>query len=460
MARYSSYLIECVFFIVSMWVANTAFDDIDINIRNLQARNIIACMQVFILTTIYVSYTICASIVNLIKRDTLLFTRLKNTQQHEKSSSKIAATNTQDNKSTHEFQETSLQNAKSEIDSQEITKMRDNDNAISECMSDSNKMNIHVPVESETTNAFDVEDCSTYDDIDLKSLDSSSSSSSFHIVFTKSVNLDYYILYVNFVGLNLWHTFVCFNFAFYNTHLVFIIGIFVGWAINLFVKACQKRSFLLEVISLKWCIVYVCLGSFILSLGCVNWHTRIIEADVNTEEYTQSHNMDFTDRETSLNNWLFLYLPSLLTGFFWTFVSVDMAFAQSSLHENEPCERRGILYDAWRALPTFSLFMMLNGLHSDVDTRRQVVMFVSSLSRWATFHLLIIEPFVKFLSTYILIIALERQRHTDFTLSLVVTLAFYIVKENMFNNLGIQALSAGIFIFTLHLVKLIQLRFE
>ena len=198
-------------------------------------------------------------------------------------------------------------------------------------------------------------------------------------------------------------------------------------------------------------------------MAYVNWHTHLDEANINSNEYAESYNINIDNQNTTANAWIFLYVPSMLTGLFWTFVSVDMAFAQSKLNDTsnlDYIERRGILHDSRRALPTFSLVMIISVLNSSIDTRYDVVMFIYNLSRRATFHLLVLEPMIKFLSLYILIIALERKRHTDLTLSLLITLSFYIVKENTFNDVAIQALSAGIFLFTIHMVKLLQLRFD
>ena len=38
-----------------------------------------------------------------------------------------------------------------------------------------------------------------------------------NIVFETSTNLDLYVLYVNFIGLVLWYTFVCFNFPTFDS---------------------------------------------------------------------------------------------------------------------------------------------------------------------------------------------------------------------------------------------------
>jgi hypothetical protein len=80
---------------------------------------------------------------------------------------------------------------------------------------------------------------------------------------------------------------------------------------------------------------------------------------------------------------------------------------------------KGILYDARRSLPTFVLVMCVSALYSSPETRENVLAYTSSLSRLALLHLLLIEPVLTFLSIYVMVIALEKQRSTDFTLVMV-----------------------------------------
>ncbi len=52
------------------------------------------------------------------------------------------------------------------------------------------------------------------------------------IVFERSANLDMYFLYVTFVGLMLWSTFVSFNFATQDSNFVVVFGLVTGWIGN------------------------------------------------------------------------------------------------------------------------------------------------------------------------------------------------------------------------------------
>ena len=238
MARYSSYLIICTYFITTMLTANISFDDMDKNIRGLQGRNIIACFQVLVLISIWFTYMICNMIVNIVKRDTLLFSRLKHTIQPNN-------TSIHSKKENLSFNDNKIIVPNPIVENENLPDVNDVDIVGNAEPSDAQSMRFLYDEENNAVNEkilevdhrLDVHQ--HYDDIDLDSLISSThTSNSFQIVFTKSFNLDLYVLYVNFVGLNLWQTFVCFNFAFYNTLLVFVTGLFVGWVMNLTMKLC------------------------------------------------------------------------------------------------------------------------------------------------------------------------------------------------------------------------------
>ena len=87
---------------------------------------------------------------------------------------------------------------------------------------------------------------------------------------------------------------------------------------NLTMKLCYKKIILLETISFKWCLIYICVSTFVLVLAYVNWHTHLDEANINSNEYAESYNINIDNQNTTANAWIFLYVPSMLTGLFWT----------------------------------------------------------------------------------------------------------------------------------------------
>ena len=95
------------------------------------------------------------------------------------------------------------------------------------------------------------------------------------------------------------------------------------------------------------------------------------------------------------------------------------------------------------------IIMCLNGLCVAPDTRIMVWDYITSLSRLATLHLLCIEPVIKFLSMYMMIITLERKRAVDFVTSIIVVQAIYIVTQtrqaqSQGHNVGLMVSSASL----------------
>ena len=113
-----------------------------------------------------------------------------------------------------------------------------------------------------------------------------------------------------------------------------------------------------------------------------------------------------------------LYVPAFLSGFFWTAVSTDVAFTDLAAGASSSISK-GILYDARRALPTFLLVMCVSALYTSPHTRTDALEYIGGLSRLACVHVLLFEPVLIFVSLYVMIIAFEKQRSTDFILAIV-----------------------------------------
>lgn len=255
-----------------------------------------------------------------------------------------------------------------------------------------------------------------------------------NIVFESSVNLDLYVLYVNFVGLMLWFTFVSFNFATYDSNFVLVSGVVLGWICNTLSKECRCHESKSPPVKGEKVRVLCCtsLACLVMALGAANWE---VPADI-----------EFSD---AVN----LYVPAFCAGFFWTAVGHEVAFAGvQNLHVT-----RGILYDSRRSLPTFLLVVSVSALCSSPETRASVVGYVSGLSRLAAVHLLLIEPVLIFLSLYVMIIALERQRGTDFAIVLVLVEGVYTAYQRETNDaLVITSIAASVLLFSVHASHLLR----
>jgi hypothetical protein len=254
------------------------------------------------------------------------------------------------------------------------------------------------------------------------------------IVFESSTNLDLYVLYVNFVGLVLWDTFVSFNFATNDSNFVLVCGLVCGWICNTMSNECrchisktpteakQKLVFLF----------YASMFVLVMSLGAVQWR---VSEDL--------------DMGLQIN----LYLPAFFSGLFWTGVGVDVAFT-GVVNENAT---KGILYDARRSLPTFLLVMCVSALYSSPETRQSVIAYTSGLSRLALLHLLLIEPVLIFLSMYVMVIALEKQRSTDFTVVMVLVQGVRVAYHSeVYDGVVITAIAASVLLVSVHVSRLVR----
>ncbi len=94
--------------------------------------------------------------------------------------------------------------------------------------------------------AFDTEQKATFDtepkatfDVESDVLSVMSDPLPLSIVFEKSTNLDLYVLYVNFLGLMLWGTFISFNFSTPDTNFFVMSGIVLGWTFHTLSGQCR-----------------------------------------------------------------------------------------------------------------------------------------------------------------------------------------------------------------------------
>ena len=254
------------------------------------------------------------------------------------------------------------------------------------------------------------------------------------IVFESNLNLDMYFIYVSFIGLVLWDTFVSFNFATHDSNFVLVSGLVCGWICNTMSKECkchtpkhtaqsqQKLAFLF----------YLSMFTFIMGLGALNW--RVPE-----------------DLAPALQ--INLYLPAFFSGLFWTGIGVDVAFT-GVVDVNAT---KGILYDARRSIPTFLLVMCVSALYSSPETRESVMTYTSTLSRLALLHLLFIEPILIFLGMYVMVIALEKQRSTDFTVAMVLVQGVRVAyRSEEYDAVAIAAIAASVLLISVHVSRLLR----
>ena len=272
-----------------------------------------------------------------------------------------------------------------------------------------------------------------------------------NIVFETNTNLDLYVLYVNLIGLVLWDTFVCFNFATFDSNFVIVFGMVTGWMCNSFSKECRclgKAAPGQKMLVLVYSSMFI----LIMSLGASKWEAA---ADLRVRE--------------QLN----LYIPAFCSGMFWTAISTEVAFtdtvqrnhdvyadgnqiSQTSFNRYSKISR-GILYDAKRAIPTFLLVMCVSALYSSPETRDDVQEYLRSLSRLSALHVLLLEPILMFVSLYVMIISFEKQRATDFILSMVVVQGLCIVyRTNGYDPVNAALIVCCVLLLSVHVTRLVR----
>ena len=266
--------------------------------------------------------------------------------------------------------------------------------------------------------------------VDAESETLSVSDGGMNIVFASSMNLDLYFLYVTLVGLVLWTTFVAFNFALYDSFFVVASGMVVGWIMNQMSSECRchesqtPRKLGEKLRTLFYCGVSV----LIVSLGLVNVQVP-----------------------QDMSSALIFYTQAFCAGVFWTAVAHEVAFTGG---QNVS---RGVLYDARRSLPTFLLVVAVGALSTDPETSSQVFAYISQLSRMAAVHLLLVEPVLIFLCLYVMIIALERRRGTDFAIVLVLVQGVYIAyRRETYDATVITTIVASVMLFGAHAGHLLR----
>ena len=246
------------------------------------------------------------------------------------------------------------------------------------------------------------------------------------IVFESNTRLDLYCLYLHCVGAVMYQTFLSFDYTLFNTQWMFVSGLLAGWTGTALAKACQRPR-TERVRGAMWALFYASVALAIQVSALVRWSWP---------------------EDTSAGVLATLYAPAFLAGGCWTTLCSEMTFAGARTS-------RGILFDSRRALPTFLLVTAVGALYSSPESRLSVVTYMQGLSRLATVHLLLLEPVLKFVSIYVLVVILERRKATDMVLSICfVQGLFVIVVMPAFDVGAITALSGCAVLLAVHATRL------
>lgn len=410
-------LLGLYMFIMLMGNMHLEFDDM--RQTGLHVRTMIAVYQVLVVSLILVTHSLFKLFIGIVKTDSVSF---------------VLITRKKD------VQDTTQQELDADWKSQ----------TCADCIAPlgSSRVNGFVVDHEQQTNAGDVipidQVVTNKDKNGPEACDDSLSQHSellpLNIVFDTSTNLDFYVLYVNLIGLILWDTFVCFNFATFDSCFILVCGMVAGWVFNNFSKECLCHKGQLphakgqKVILICYSFMFV----LIVSLAGSKWEPAY---------------------DLQMDQQLNLYIPAFLSGMFWAGISSDIAFTDIVQGNLQGSVSRGILYDARRALPTFLLFMSVSALYSSPDTRSSVNDYITGLSRLATVHVLLFEPVLLFASLYVMILAFEKQRCTDFILSMVIvqgTSVVYRTDRTQYDAPVLTLIVACVLLLSAHVMRLLR----
>lgn len=246
------------------------------------------------------------------------------------------------------------------------------------------------------------------------------------IVFESNTRLDLYCLYLHCVGAVMYQTFLSFDYTLFNTQWMFASGLLAGWTATALAKTC-RRAGSERLRGSMWTLFYASVALAIQVSALVRWTWP---------------------RDASVGVLSTLYGPAFLAGGCWTTLCSEMAFTGARTS-------RGILFDSRRALPTFLLMTAVGALYSSPESRLSVVTYMQGLSRLAMVHLLLLEPVLKFVSIYVLVVVLERRKATDLVLSVCFVQGLFVIVLLPTLDVGaITALSGCAVLLAVHATRL------
>ena len=395
MYHYLSFFVQLAMYIIIMYIASIQLSEDDIRVQGLHTRTVVSVLQVFVLLVFFTLHSIFRFLVSLLKRDkqTFVLVDFVSQAQHELTTESASVTATR-NELRRDLNLPTLNN--------EYEK-EDDDKSQPQVLSKTSDATTSTHHNQETESAPITNFLIEEDHLSIHTLHSDSSELGIDvessIIFDNSNKLDLYIIYILVLGGILWNTFLSFNFATANTSTSFVTGVAAGFCLHNILLYCHEMH---SCVVLCWVLIYFVLYTAIIVMS---WKT-----------------MSQVDGDGLMI--YAMYISAFVSGLFWTTFGGDIGFKAINY-----TRQHGIYYDTRRAIPMTIMIMCLNGLCVAPDTRIMVWDYISSLSRLATLHLLCIEPILKFLSMYMMIITLERKRAVDFVTSIIVVQAIHVVMQ-------------------------------
>ena len=412
-----------------MIIGNLHLEFDDTRQTGLHVRTMIAVYQVLIVTVMIFMHSIFRLFITVVKRDSISFVLISRKPGVQESQVDL----TEEEHNELEWKSQVFSERQAQVGANSVNGF----SAVEE--NNLHKATVcperNVDTQSTQSNKISIQE-------DSETLSVQSDHTHLNIVFDTSTNLDLYVLYVNFIGLVLWDTFVCFNFATFDSCFIIVCGMVAGWICNNFSKECMCHKGKVSRVPKQKAVLllYSFMFLLIVSLAGSKWQPAY---------------------DLKLDQQLNLYIPAFLSGMFWTGISSEIAFTDIVQGNLQGGVTKGILYDARRAVPTFMLFMSVSALYSSPETRSSVNDYIGGLSRLATVHVLLLEPLLLFASLYVMIVAFEKQRGTDFILAMVLVQGMSVVyrtdrTEQGYDGAVITLIVACVLLLSSHVTRLLR----
>jgi hypothetical protein len=401
-----SFFAQLFVYVLVMHMSSLRLSDDDLRVQGLHIRTMISVMQVFVLSLMLLCKVCFTFLIRLIKRDRERFVLVDvklgfddklyaggelNDDNAHSSSGRIKAPNSITDEAQVEMPRLAVEDKSTDL---------------------------FVHAEHFQDNIAEIDKLSTCTHTETDSDVSIGTDLQLSIVFDNSSRLDMYIMYISVLGIVLWQSFLSFNFSMYNTCFYFVTGVATGFLLDYILQYCQTKSSQAPLHSLCLIILYATLFCCILSLS---WRQTTIVSSGDIVMLS------------------IMYAVAFGCGCFWTFVGSNVAFVEQLAHSQG--RSHGVFYDTRRSLPTFWLVMVVNGLCVSPDTRMIVWQYLMQLSRMATLHILLLEPLLKFVSIYIMILTLERKRSLDFVVAMLLVQSMQQIKQNNFQNVDVSTIA-------------------
>ena len=266
----------------------------------------------------------------------------------------------------------------------------------------------------------------TLSDLESSFVDSKDHSA-FNVTFESQQKVDWYVLKIHVIGLALWQTFLSFDCTLRDIDISFITGLVMAW----FVCGIRHtdKSYLRTGVVLAYTVTMLIIiltesHVFVTALPPAAYHTSAGRIQL----------------------YFNLRILPFFTGAFWIFVSSHVPVSAAM---QDPTN---IVRDTQRSCVTFILISLTFPLYWTQIDLVMVQNFLAQLPHISILCVLILSPFFKFISIYIMLVSLRKQQVLDFVVILVLVLCLNSAVVNEFDRLLLIRVVLSVALLAVHLI--------